>query len=157
MRLSVADAGLGNGTGGLRAIRIATAPELRALSHAELVDALKRQFLLEADLGEYADALDTYGRLGMTANPPLDAEVESTHKTVEDNIAANLPIAIPATIEDASTPNLILWVKTESAGAWLHTPLRKQFTLKKVPARSTRLFSIAIYPSTRRPTSLTKS
>src|SRR5262249_47324965 len=68
IELFVADLGLGDKAGALRAIRYATKENVSMLDHAQLVDALIKRVLLDGSMVEYQDALDTGARLqGMDA------------------------------------------------------------------------------------------
>jgi len=94
------------------AIRRATDPEVVTLQESELGDALQVRFAIEADLGHYERALETFDRLA-AIRPPAD---DDPLKKSADAVRAALE-------SDAAIP-----VKGRVARApWSHVPTRRTF------------------------------
>ena len=137
MALSQAELGLGHPQAALKAIQLATPvidlprekqnaqlgsainTRMQLLSNAFLPKdqqkrALEMRFRLEASLGEYVYALETFARLNklspVPASDPIAQEADVIHKA----FASGQPLAVSAALED---------------GEWHHRPRQNAFTI----------------------------
>lgn len=95
----------------------ATDPRIPALDGVGLADALRYRFGLAAELGRYADALETRERLAAIAPLPDDDPTAAAAEAITQALASDGGIVVKGRV-----------VKD----AWQHTPTRRTFTFADI-------------------------